>query len=84
MEAVPEALRQLLRVENTTRLGESAIYSVCPLVSCPRYSKFPSIQMTRHHMVGGYLLSLRLNLGALPHGEGATRMEVAAGWRINR
>jgi hypothetical protein len=84
MEAVPEALRQLLRVENTTRLGESAIYSVCPLVSCPRYSKFPSIQMTRHHMIGGYLLRLWLNLGALPHGKGATRVEVATSWWIDR
>jgi hypothetical protein len=38
MEAVPEALRQLLRVENTTRLGESAIYSVRPLVNYAQYS----------------------------------------------
>ena len=55
-----------------------------PMASCLRCSKFPSIQMTRHQMIGGYLLKLWLNLRALPHGEGATRVEVAARWGINR
>ena len=83
-EAAPETLRQLLETANATGPRESTIYSVPPMASCLRCSKFTSIQMTRHQMVGGYLLKLWLNLGALPHGEGATRMEVAAGWRINR
>ena len=61
----------------------STIYSLRWL-GCLRCSKSASIQMTRHQMIGGYLLQLWLNLGALPHGEGATRMEVAAGGRINR
>ena len=55
-----------------------------PLAIWLHWSKFASIQMTRHQMVGGYLLKLWLNLGALWHGEGTTGMDVAAGWRINR